>query len=165
MVPRVHGRIRVPQKPLVGVIQPLAQRRVRREFVRRWAVLRPSSGHDKRCLRRRVHIVPFIQFALEIRNPDHDGEVLPHIFLGEFEGFADGAWGGDLGARDLAILDAQDALALQGVEVLGEGAAEGAEVVALDDQGEQGVDFVEGVEDAEEVARVAVGGDGEDIAD
>jgi len=36
--------------------------------------------------------------------------------------------------------------------------------VALDEEGEQGVELVEGVEDAEEVARVAVGGDGEEVA-
>jgi hypothetical protein len=37
--------------------------------------------------------------------------------------------------------------------------------VALHQQHEQGVDFVEGVEDGEEVARVPWGGDGEEVAE
>lgn len=60
---------------------------------------------------------------------------------------------------------AEDALALQRVEVLGERAAEGAEVVALDEEGEERVDFVVGVEDAQEVAGMAVGCDSEDVAE
>jgi hypothetical protein len=35
--------------------------------------------------------------------------------------------------------------------------------VALDEEGDEGVEFVKGVEDAEEVARVAVCCDGEEI--
>lgn len=62
-----------------------------------------------------------------------------------------------MGARDFAAFDAQDALALEAVEVLGEAAAVGEEVVALDEEYEEGVDFIEGVEDPEEIAGLTVG--------
>lgn len=70
-----------------------------------------------------------------------------------------------LGAGRLAAGDAEDALALEAVEVLGEAAGVGAEEVALDKEEEGGVDFIEVVEDADEVAWVAVGGDGEEVAE
>lgn len=83
-----------------------------------------------------MDIVPFIQLPLEIGNSDHDSEVLPHVGVVQLESFPDGARGAELGARDLAIFDLQYALAFQAVEVLGEGTAEVAEVVAFDDEGE-----------------------------
>lgn len=70
-----------------------------------------------------------------------------------------------MGARDLAILGEEDSFAFERVEVLCEGAAEGAEVVAFDDEGEERVDLVVGVEDSEEVSWMAMGGDGEDVSD
>ena len=67
-------------------------------------------------------------------------------------------------SRDFTIPYAKNSLAFQAVEVLCEAAAKSAEVVSLDEEGEEGVDFVEGVEDAEEVAGMSVCCDGEEIA-
>lgn len=70
-----------------------------------------------------------------------------------------------MGARDLAILGEEDSFAFERVEVLCEGAAKGAEVVAFDEEGEERVDFVVGVEDSEEVSWMTVSRDGEDVSD
>ena len=48
--------------------------------------------------------------------------------------------------------------------MLDEAAAVGAQVVALDEQGEQRVQLVEGVEDAQQVARAPVRGEDEEVA-
>jgi hypothetical protein len=60
----------------------------------------------------------------------------------QFEGVTDGTVSADLGAWDLAILGAENALALEGVEVLCERSAEGAQIIAFDNEGKEGVDFV-----------------------
>ena len=62
-----------------------------------------------------------------------------------------------MSARDLAAFDEQDTLALEVVEVLGEAAAVGEEVVALDEEHEECVNFIEGIEDPQEVAGLTVG--------
>lgn len=67
--------------------------------------------------------------------------------------------------RRLTAGYSQDALALQAIEVFGEAAAVGAEVVPLHEEVEERVDFVVVVEDAEEVAGVALGGEDEEVAD
>jgi hypothetical protein len=111
-----------------------------------------------------MDVVALVEFALEVGDADHDEEVLPDVGGAQFEGLADGAGGANLGARDLAILGEQDTLAFERVEVLGEGAAEGAEVVPLDDQREQRVELIEGVEDPQEIPWMTVCRDGEDIS-
>lgn len=111
-----------------------------------------------------MDIVSFIELPLQIWNPNHDNQVLPHVRRVQLQRLADGSRSAELGAWHLAILDMENALALEAVEVLCEGAAEGAEVVSFDDEGEEGVDFVKGVENAKEVTRVAVGCDGKDIS-
>ena len=66
-----------------------------------------------------------------------------------------------LGSRHLG---SEDALALQAVEVLSERAAPAHEIVALDEQHEERVDLIVAIENADQVSRVAVGGDGEEVA-
>ena len=61
-------------------------------------------------------------------------------------------------------LGREGALALESVEVLGEGPTAREEVVALDKDGGEGVELVERVEQAKEVAWVAVRGEGEEVA-
>ena len=63
------------------------------------------------------------------------------------------------------MFEREDALAFEPVEVLCEGAAEGAQVIAFYEQREERVEFVEGVERAQEVAGVPVGCDGEEVAE
>jgi len=70
-----------------------------------------------------------------------------------------------LGSRNLAAFDTEDSFTFEAVEVLGEAAAIGEEVVALDGEHEEGVELIEGVEDMEEVAWMALGGEDEEIAD
>lgn len=81
-----------------------------------------------------MDIISFIQFALQVWNTDHHQQVLPHVGRVQFQGVADGAAGADLGAWDLAILGAENALALERVEVLCERATEGAQVITFDDE-------------------------------
>jgi hypothetical protein len=70
-----------------------------------------------------------------------------------------------LSARDFASLNAEDSFALQSVKVLGEAAAIRVEVVAFDDEGEQGIELVVGVEGSEEVAGISLGEDREEVTD
>lgn len=58
-----------------------------------------------------------------------------------------------------------DALALEAVEVLGEGGGVVGEVVVLDEGREDGVGFVEAVEEGEEVARAVGSGGCEEVAE
>ena len=58
-----------------------------------------------------------------------------------------------------------DTLALEAVEVLGEAAAVGLEVVALNGEHEKSVDFIEGVKEAKQIAGVTVGSYGEEVAE
>jgi hypothetical protein len=46
-------------------------------------------------------------------------------------------------ARDLVAFGVEDSFSFQSVEVFGEAAAAGAEVVAFDEEGDEGVEFVE----------------------
>lgn len=56
-------------------------------------------------------------------------------------------------------------LPLYPVKVLGKAPAPAPEVVALDEQHEQGVELIIAVEDVDEVPRVALGEDGQYVAD
>lgn len=78
-----------------------------------------------------------------------------------------GAPGQDVGhalPRPRQILG-QHPLPLDAVEVLGKAAAPPPQVVALDEQHEEGVEFIVAVEDVDEVPRVALGDDGQHVAD
>lgn len=92
-----------------------------------------------------MDIVPFVQLALEVRNADHDEQVLPHVRSAQLETIANGAGSSELSSGDLAILGQQNTLAFERVEVLCERAAEVAQVVSLDNKGEQCIDLVVGV--------------------
>lgn len=110
---------------------------------------------------RGVGLVSIVELALHIGDADDDGEVAPDMGPGEAQGVAHdgGAAGrgtGDLGGEGL--------FALEAVEMLGEGAAAGEEVVALNEEGDEGVELVEGVEQRQQIARRAMGGVHEQIA-
>ena len=63
-------------------------------------------------------------------------------------------------SRDMRYL-----FALEVVEMFGEGAAVVFEVMTLDEEHEEGVDFIEGIEETEEVAGMAVGCESEEVAE
>lgn len=83
-------------------------------------------------MRRGMDIITFIQSALYVGDADHDEQVLPDVRRVQLEGIADGASGADLGARNLAILSAENTLAFERIEILGEGSAKRSEVVTFD---------------------------------
>lgn len=66
-------------------------------------------------------------------------------------------------AGDFAAFNTLDSLALEAVEVLSEAAAVGEEVVPLNKEHEESVDFIEGIEDPKEVAGMTVSGQGKHI--
>ena len=113
---------------------------------------------------RGVDVVALVQLALHPRQANQHSEILPHISTRQFACLAHAFCGAHLRARTLAAFDTQHPRSFHGVEVLGEAAAVGAQEVALHDQHEQRVDFIEGVEDGQEVAWVAWCGDGEEVA-
>jgi len=112
-----------------------------------------------------MHIIPFIQLPLQIRQPNQHGQVPPHVPLPQLQRLTDVVCGAELRARELAAADAQHPLALEAVEVFGEAAAVGLEEVPLDEKHEEGVELIERVEGAEEIAWVAVSCDGEEVAE
>lgn len=135
VVRRVHGRVHIPEKPLVVVQQSLPQRGIRRKVVARMVSRSTTTTtHKQRGLRRSVDIIALVEFALQIGQPDHDGEVLPHVDRPQLQRFADGARRANLRAGDLPIFGPQHSFPLERVEVLREGAAERAQVVSFDDE-------------------------------
>ncbi|KAH0542528.1 hypothetical protein GP486_008631 [Trichoglossum hirsutum] len=91
--------------------------------------------------------------------------ILPYVPPPQLQRLADQSRGPQLRAGDLAGSNAEHALALQTVEVLGEAAAVGEEIVALDEKHEQGVSQVEVVQEADEVAGVPVSGEDQKVAE
>ncbi len=57
---------------------------------------------------------------------------------------------------DFSPLDPQDALTLDAIEVLCKAAAVDSKVMALHDEHKEGVKLIEGVKNAEEVARISM---------
>ena len=72
--------------------------------------------------------------------------------------------GSHLSAGCLPTLDPKDAFSLQTVEILSEATAICEEVVPLHSEHQQRVDFIEGIENAEEVSRMAMGCNGKEVA-
>ncbi len=73
----VDAGVDVPQEPFVVVHQPLFDGSVR------WQPVAVVAGTQERCLRD-MDVVALVQLALEVRQADHDGQVLPHIARPEF---------------------------------------------------------------------------------
>jgi hypothetical protein len=61
-----------------------------------------------------------------------------------------------LGARNLSVFDTENSLALQAIEVLREAATVGLKIMALNEEGEQPVEFVVGIERSKEVSGIAL---------
>lgn len=70
-------------------------------------------------MRRGMDVISLIQSALYVGDADHDEQVLPDVRGVQLKGVADGASGADLGARNLAILGTENALAFERIEILG----------------------------------------------
>lgn len=100
---------------------------------------RSVTAAHQRSLRRDVDIIVFIQLVSDIRYGHHDSEVFPDIAAMQLERLTNKLRRSELGARDLSILDTRDALALEAVDIFGERAAKGAQVVPLDDERDGGV--------------------------
>lgn len=155
----VDRGIDIAQEPLVVVQPSLLETRARAEAVSGATV--PAS---EQVGVGGVDVVALVELALEPRQADEYREVLPHVGIAQPDGLPHAVTGPKLRPGDLAAPDLQDAGALQAVEVLGEAPAIGAQEVALDEQHDQRVRLIEGIEHWQEIARVAVGGDGEQIA-
>lgn len=149
----VDGRVDVAQEPAVAPHEALRERGVGRQA----GVVGAEQGAG------RLDLVALVEAALEVGERDGHGQVAPDVGGVELEGLAHESGGAVGGARDLAAA-ANRGLALEAVEVLGEAAAAGAQVVALDEEHEQGVQLIEGVEGAQQVARVPLGRDGQEVA-
>lgn len=109
----------------------------------------------------RLNLVRLVELALEVGDADNDGKVLPHVGAPQLERLPHDARGGGRGPGDLG---GEGLFALQAVKVFGKGAAAGAQIVALDDEHDESVELIEGVERSQEVARVPLRQDGEQVA-
>jgi len=103
-----------------------------------------------------VDIIALVEFTLEVWQAHHNGQVLPDITCPQAQGFTDKAWGTELSARYFAAFGAENTLALKAIEVLGEAAAVGKKVVALNKEHEESVNLIERVEDTQKVAGLTV---------
>src|SRR5436190_23984542 len=111
VIRRIHRRICVPQEPLVDTRQPLTDCRIRWEILV-WTISR-STTNDKRCMRRNMDIVTLVQFPLQIRQPYHHSQVLPHIRGAQFESCSQWFRGTELCSGSLAIFSRKDTLSLE----------------------------------------------------
>ena len=102
-----------------------------------------------------------VQLALDIGDADNDGKIPPYVGCRQLEGLSDEVGSRRARAGDLAT---QGLFSLEAIKVLREGSATRPEVVPLDDQHRQGVEFVEGVEYAQQVPRVSLRRDCEEVA-
>lgn len=129
VVGRVHAGVDVAQKPFVVVHEPLLDGRARGG-----AIALSLVGRAEEVGMSRVDIVALIQLALQPWQANEDSEVLPDIRWPQLDGIAHTVAGAELGTRYLSALDAQHAGAFEAVEVLGKGAAIGAEEVAFHEE-------------------------------
>ena len=112
-----------------------------------------------------MDIITLIQLPLHIRQRNHHRQIPPHIALPQLQRLAHLVRRTQLCSPDFPSFHSQYTLALEAVEILREPAIVDFEVVALHEKGEEGIELIEGVEGTEEVAWVAVGGDGEEVAE
>lgn len=138
---RVHARVDVPQEPFVVVHESLSNRRVRRKRI---SIV---AWTENRRLRH-VDIVALVELSLEIWQPDHQREIVPHIAVPKLQRLSHETWSSDTCSRSFSAFDSEHSLALQAIKVLREPAAISAEVMPLDDQREQRVDLIEGIQQA-----------------
>lgn len=78
-----------------------------------------------------MDVIALVKLPLEIRQPYHDGQVVPYIACFQLQSFAHEAWSPKSGTWGFSTLDAEGSLALQIVEILGEASAIGLEVMPL----------------------------------
>lgn len=70
-----------------------------------------------------MNIIALVKLSLEIRQPDHDDQVVPNIACFQLQCLAHEARSPDTGAWCLSTFDAEDTLALKIIEILGEASA------------------------------------------
>ena len=108
-----------------------------------------------------MDVIALVQLPLQVRQANHHCQIPPDIAVLKFESFANIIGRAELCARHFVTFRAENALAFEPIEVLGEAAAICTKEVPLHQEHEERINFIERVEDAEKVAGMAVGGDGE----
>lgn len=118
IIRRINARVYPPQEPLVVIYDSLFHRRIplQRLLSKCWSKQIDARGMD---------IVALVQLPFHVRQSHHDGQILPHVALAQFQCFAHLVGCAECGTRDLAIANAQNAFAFETVEVFGEAAAVG----------------------------------------
>lgn len=92
-----------------------------------------------------MNIIALVKLPLEIRQPDHDGQVIPNISCLELQRFTHEARSSNAGAWCFSTFDAEDSLTLEIIEILGEASVIGLEVMALHGQHKERIHLIEGV--------------------
>lgn len=108
-----------------------------------------------------MDVIALVQLPFQVRQANHHCQIPPDIAVLKFESFANIIGRAELCARHFVAFRAENALAFEPIEVLGEAAAICTQKVPLHQKHEERVNFIERVEDAEKVAGMTVGGDGE----
>jgi len=96
---------------------------------------------------RSVDIVAFVKLSFEIRHAYHNRYIVPYIAFPELKGFAHKIWGTNSSSMCFTALNVDDSFALEAIEILGEAPAVGFEIVTLDSEHKDSVDFIEGVQE------------------
>ena len=155
----VDRGVDVPEKPLVVVHQPLLDGCACSQALSVAVVARAEQV----CMGG-VDVVALVEFPLQPGQADQHGKIAPDVAVAQLDGIAHTVACAQLRSGDLAAPDAEHARSFQAVEVLCETAAIGAQEVALHEQHDKRVDFIERVQDREEVAGITVGGNSHKVA-
>ena len=114
---------------------------------------------------RGMNVVALIEFSFEVRQANHDGQIIPDVPFLELESLAHKARGTNSGSRCFSAFDVKYSLPLEAVEVLSKAPSICFEIVALDGERKQGVDFIKRVQEMKEVSRATVCSNGEEVTE
>lgn len=92
-----------------------------------------------------MNVIALIKFPLDVRQPNHDGQVVPNIAWFKLQGFAHERWSPNTSPWCFFTFDTEDSLALKIVEIFSKGSAIGLEIMPLHGQHKERIDFIEGV--------------------
>ena len=67
-----------------------------------------------------MNVITFIELALDVRQCNHDCQILPHIAISKLQGLSHQRWSTNTSTRSFAAFDPEHSFAFEAVEVLGE---------------------------------------------
>ena len=111
-----------------------------------------------------MDVVALIKLTLQIWEAYHNCQIFPDVALLKLQCLTHQFGNSDSSSRSFSTLYTEHTLTLKTIKVLRESSTVGKEVVALYDKSKNGIDFIEGIEDAKEVSWMAMGRKSQEVA-